>query len=209
MVKWCEPKGVRAPHGSTGHKHLESASAMTTQHDTGSVEYRTVERIEGYRFGDDGSLWSCWRKGGGGPIGRWKRLSPGVGTNGYHNFRPLIDGKRVTVDLPRIILEAFVGPAPDGMEVCHGDRDKGNNRLSNLRWGTREENIEDSRRHGTCPIGIPGKANRMAKVTEDDIPTIRRLASEGMKYQDIAVRYNLHKTTVGEIVRRDIWAHVV
>lgn len=61
----------------------------------------------------------------------------------------------------RLVLEAFVGPCPEGMEACHWDGDPTNNRLENLRWDTRSENHRDAARHGThfstqkerCPWG--------------------------------------------------------
>lgn len=49
----------------------------------------------------------------------------------------------------RLVLEAFVGPAPDGHECCHLDGDPKNNRIENLYWGTRSENTIDSVSHGT------------------------------------------------------------
>lgn len=63
----------------------------------------------------------------------------------------------------RLVLEAFVGPRPDGMEVCHNDAVKTDNRPSNLRWDTHSENGRDHyRKHGgvhpmsrveACPRG--------------------------------------------------------
>ncbi|WP_301121090.1 NUMOD4 motif-containing HNH endonuclease [Mycolicibacterium fortuitum] len=63
----------------------------------------------------------------------------------------------------RLVLEAFVGPCPDGMECCHNDGNTSNNHLSNLYWGTRIDNAQDRIRHGTnhhirkthCPQGHP------------------------------------------------------
>lgn len=49
----------------------------------------------------------------------------------------------------RLVLEAFIGPCPEGMECRHLDGDAGNNRLENLAWGTPIENGEDKVRHGT------------------------------------------------------------
>src|SRR5690242_11046966 len=43
----------------------------------------------------------------------------------------------------RLVLSAFVGPCPDGMEGCHNDGDTANARLTNLRWDTHAENQAD------------------------------------------------------------------
>ena len=48
----------------------------------------------------------------------------------------------------RIVLEAFVGPCPPGMEACHGVGGQLDNRLSNLRWDTLSQNGLDTVRHG-------------------------------------------------------------
>lgn len=48
----------------------------------------------------------------------------------------------------QLVLEAFVGPCPPGMEGCHNDDDTQNNHLSNLRWDTRSANEIDAFRNG-------------------------------------------------------------
>ena len=70
---------------------------------------------------------------------------------------------RKAVTVHALVLEAFVGPKPDGMEARHLDGDQTNNRPDNLRWGTRSENALDKVGHGThnhaskttCPQGHP------------------------------------------------------
>lgn len=49
----------------------------------------------------------------------------------------------------RLVLEAFIGPCPPGMETRHRDGDPANNHLTNLRWGTKTDNNLDQVRHGT------------------------------------------------------------
>jgi hypothetical protein len=49
----------------------------------------------------------------------------------------------------KLVLLAFVGPAPEGHECLHQNGDPSDNRLENLRWGTRGDNIRDAIRHGT------------------------------------------------------------
>jgi hypothetical protein len=54
-----------------------------------------------------------------------------------------------------------VGPRPEGLEGCHWNDDPTDNRVDNLRWGTRSANVLDSVRNGThhmarrthCPQG--------------------------------------------------------
>lgn len=53
----------------------------------------------------------------------------------------------------RLVLEAFVGPCPDGMETLHRNDDPADNRLSNLRWGTHAENILDMKANGNFNSG--------------------------------------------------------
>lgn len=62
----------------------------------------------------------------------------------------------------RLVLKAFVGPCPPGMEALHWDDDLNNNSLENLRWGTRTDNMRDMSRNGNgnaglthCPSGHP------------------------------------------------------
>lgn len=66
----------------------------------------------------------------------------------------------------RLMLEAFVGPCPPGMEALHWDDDSSNNNLANLRWGTRAENMRDMSRNDrgnagltNCPKGHPYDEN--------------------------------------------------
>lgn len=48
----------------------------------------------------------------------------------------------------RLIMKTFAGEAPEGMEVLHKNGDPTDNRLENLRYGTRTENILDVYRQG-------------------------------------------------------------
>jgi hypothetical protein len=73
-------------------------------------------------------------------------LRPGPSNYGHLS---VVLGRRNTRMVHTLVLEAFVGPRPPGKEACHGNGQPGDNRLSNLRWGTRSENIADAVRHGT------------------------------------------------------------
>lgn len=68
---------------------------------------------------------------------------------GYKQVTLYLNGAPRPSAVHRLVLEAFVGPCPKDSMALHWDDDKSNNYLSNLRWGTRSENSEDSVRNGT------------------------------------------------------------
>lgn len=70
---------------------------------------------------------------------------------GHHRVALYKDGVAKDYLVHRLVLMAFVGPCPDGMEALHWDDDKDNNNLSNLRWGTRSDNQYDRVRNGNHP----------------------------------------------------------
>lgn len=92
-------------------------------------------------------------------------LKARIAHHGHHYVTLFGDTKkdRRHFGVHRLLLAAFVGPCPDGMEACHNDGDPANNHISNLRWDTRESNMQDKLRHGTdwnknkthCPQGHP------------------------------------------------------
>ncbi|MFB9286612.1 HNH endonuclease signature motif containing protein [Pseudoclavibacter helvolus] len=58
------------------------------------------------------------------------------------------DGRSKTFAVHRLVLLAFVGPAPDAAVTCHSDGDRTHNSLSNLRWDTQAANCADRLEHG-------------------------------------------------------------
>jgi hypothetical protein len=57
------------------------------------------------------------------------------------------------MDVHVLVLTAFVGPCPDGNEALHFNDIPDDNRLSNLRWGTRSQNNHDAIRNGHRTYG--------------------------------------------------------
>jgi hypothetical protein len=90
----------------------------------------------------------------------------------YHSVT-LVRGKgqHVTKNAHSLVLEAFVGPRPDGHVGGHRDGNGSNNRLSNLAWITYVENESDKRRHGRSPVG---ERNPFAKLTVDLVRAMRK-----------------------------------
>ena len=74
---------------------------------------------------------------------RGKELAKIPEVGGYLRVGLYIKGKISKLLIHRLVLEAFVGECPEGMETRHLDGDPTNNRLSNLVWGTSQENTWD------------------------------------------------------------------
>lgn len=62
-----------------------------------------------------------------------------------------------------LVLLAFVGPRPDGMQGAHGDGNRTNNKLTNLRYATPLENHDDRRKHGTSGAGQANANSRTSR----------------------------------------------
>lgn len=78
-------------------------------------------------------------------------LRGSVDSHGYRRVALVQDGKQRTRRVHILVMRAFVGPAPEGMEILHKDGDPANPRLDNLRYGTHQENGLDASRHGRLP----------------------------------------------------------
>ncbi len=109
------------------------------------------------------------------------------------------DGRRVWRKVHNLVLEAFVGPRPSPRH--HGahapDRDKTNNRVSNLRWATPEENEADKARHGTKTGGQLGACD----THPNRVRWIRIRHERGESIEAIARVYLMHRSSVSRIVR--------
>lgn len=180
-----------------------------------SVAYKNIPGFDGYRVGDDGSIWSCWESepiivpGESGLRGRRYKIGttwrPLVGSPHKGGYRMLVHrGRGVCVH--RVVLEAFVGPAPEGMEACHNDGDPANNALSNLRWDTHAANNDDRFRHGTVP---QGEHCGSSKLTEEAVKSIRaEYATGNTSCKKLGQKYGASQSTIHNIVRRSTWKHI-
>jgi hypothetical protein len=71
---------------------------------------------------------------------------------GDGHLQATLNGHKLTVH--SLVLEAFVGPRPDGMQGRHLNDVPGDNWLGNLAWGTPAQNAADrDRKHGGAKRG--------------------------------------------------------
>ena len=89
----------------------------------------------------------------------------------------------------QLVMLAFIGPCPLGLEIRHINGDSLNNQLHNMAYGTHSENMQDAVRHGTQPVG---ELARDAKLKEHQVLEIReRYANGGITQQQLANEYGV------------------
>lgn len=113
------------------------------------------------------------------------------------------DGHRTCRKVHELVLTAFVGPRPDGMQCRHGVGGSFDNRLSNLCWGTAEDNQGPDR----VRDGISNRGERCgkAKLTWDNVREIRRRVAAGETNTALAREFGVSQPCVCNIVNGKNW----
>lgn len=174
------------------------------------MEPRPVPDFPGYRVHTDGTVETCkkWQGRGRGrkPVfvltDDWRPLGVDTDERGRKRVTLSRDGRARKFRVSVLVLTAFVGPCPDGLECCHENGDETDDRLGNLRWDTHSSNLMDRRRHGTVALG---SKHFRAKLTEEAVLEIRRA---GPPYRRHAEKFGVTETLVSMVYRRKIWTHL-
>lgn len=197
---------VSLSDAGVGDNPPEDFDGLPWPHSPG-VRFRPIGGYPGYCVGDDGSVWTRRIRGPHAGLGtRWRKMKPQTGKMGHCRVRLWSSGSSSAFLVHHLVLEAFVGPRPDGMVGCHSpDRDPRNNRLNNIRWGTRTENEDDAKDHGTRIIG---ERHPQSKLTEDEVREIRRMKLSGLTGKEIGDQYGLNRNQINKIASGKSWAHV-
>lgn len=107
----------------------------------------------------------------------------------------IVSVKGVLKRVHRLVLLAFIGPCPEGMEVCHNDGNPGNNKLDNLRYGTHQENMKDRLLHNTS-----------GNITAEQAREIREAAAAGISGRALMKEYKTGGLSMPRLLRGHIYA---
>ncbi len=174
------------------------------------TEYAIIRDFPGYRVGTDGSVWTCWKGQGRKPCvmsDTWRELKQAQ--NGKLKYCVVClsrNGEKINRYVHALVLEAFVGPCPPGMECRHfPDRNPANNRLENLSWASKSVNNQDKVTHGT---DMRGEKHTGAVLTADGVRDIRGRVSSGETLSSVAEDYGVSLGHVHAVASRKSWRHI-
>jgi len=153
--------------------------------------WRPVKDYPLYQVSNYGRVKSFW-------TGKWVILK-GKCSQGYVRHT-LVHMTNKQVSTHRLVLEAFVGPCPDGLQCNHKDGIKNNNFLGNLEWVTSKQNNLHARQIG---LWSPPR-----KLTWDNIKVIKKLRAKKYALKVIASVFNVHESLISKICSNQRWTVV-
>jgi len=115
-------------------------------------------------------------------------------------------GGRVEVPLHRLVLEAFIGPAPEGRpQVNHKDFNKSNNLPANLEWVSPLENSAHARAGGRLHLLLGIKKS---KVHSREIVAQARALADESRYStsEISTMTGIPRGTLSKILSGSTWS---
>lgn len=127
------------------------------------------------------------------PVAKQGRYLAVTLADGTHRVQYLVHG---------LVLLAFRGPRPAGLQCCHKDDDKANNVLSNLRYGTAQDNSDDKHRNG---YGSKGEKHPSARLKAEEVQLIRSSTAQG---KELATLFGVSPAHISAIRRHRTWKHI-
>lgn len=169
---------------------------------------KEIKNFTGYFVTEEGQVFSCQLRCTEKNIEKPRRIIGGQ-KKGYKSvlLKHPDTGKFCRRYIHRLVLEAFVGECPQGMEACHNNGDRTDNRLENLRWDTRKNNHADKRLHGTYLFGEKCSAVRLNESQVQEVRSIKRNKPK-LSYKKIAEAFQVSPSTIFRIIRRTTWKHL-
>lgn len=166
--------------------------------------WKEIPGTEGwYEVSSEGRVRSWHSKGNRGVRAPVPTILKPLPRNGYAKCDIYYPDGMLPRSVHGLVAEVFIGPRPEGMQVCHNDGDRRNNAASNLRYDTPSANNADKVAHGTALLG---ERHHKARLTEEQVYEIRAAVDRGVGRAELAQIYGVGKHHINSIGRRQAWA---
>jgi NUMOD4 motif/HNH endonuclease len=165
-------------------------------------EWRDIRGFEGrYQVSDQGRVKSLtvtvpFRCGFRTHKGAIKKLTNDK--DGYLMTQLWKDNKAHPKKVHRLVGAAFLVKPDDATDVNHKDGNKAHNAATNLEWCTHKGNGEHA---AATDLTAFGSRHGIAKLTEKDIPVIRKLLSASVSMAKIGRQFGVSSATIYGIAK--------
>lgn len=127
---------------------------------------------------------------------------------GYLFVKLSTQGNSSCFYIHRLVAQAFLGSTLELTEVDHLNANKLDNRLENLEWVSRAENIRRAAAKGLLKNpDNKGAKNGMAKLTVENVRLIKKLRGSDTQ-ENIAKMFGVSRRAVGLIYSGQRWGHI-
>lgn len=130
------------------------------------------------------------------------------GRKDRHGYGRAYIGNGVEQLAHRLEWERINGSIPKGMCVCHHCDNPGCIRPSHLFLGTHADNMADMKAKGRNRLPPPparGHANRLAKLSSQQVREIRKKLTVGETQRSVANRFGVSQSAIAKIAARQTW----
>jgi DNA-binding XRE family transcriptional regulator len=132
--------------------------------------------------------------------------------SGYYYIGLGKNGSKATFAIHQLVAQAFLDNPNNKPTVNHITGIKTDNNVSNLEWATYSENLEHAYNSGlraSVSSKALGKKNYKRKLKTEQVLEIKHLLAAGnMTHKEIAKKYGVSRSTVGNINSNRYWSHI-
>lgn len=128
---------------------------------------------------------------------------PYLTKNGYLINRISKQSVKESFLVHRLVAEAFIANPENKPQVNHINGIKTDNRVENLEWNTRSENITHADKNNLR--NLKGVNNSGAKLTEIQITAIR-FSNKSSK--ELSTIYGVSQSCINKIIKKVAWKHI-
>lgn len=149
--------------------------------------WKPIDGFAGYSVSRDGRVRSSR-----------KQMRGSISDKGYHIVTLRNAERRLIARVHRLVASAFLEPGHTTETVNHKNGVKIDNRVSNLEWATRAENVWHAIRHGLgdyAPPRLYGADHPKHKLSEEQVVLASALIAQGNSLRSVARQFGVnHKS---------------